>query len=84
MAINLRYATKTALLLAVRDAYKKSSGVETLRLANKLKSHIDSGDFTIAEIRSAFGFNVAQYSAFIDRLTTKATAMQTVLTAVGE
>jgi len=84
MALSLKYATHTQALSALREAYKLSTGQETLRLATKLKTYIDAGDFTDSDIQSAFGLSVAQLAQFKARVAANANSHASIKSAVGE
>ena len=84
MALNLKHATKTQLADAFRERYKRSSQVECARLATWLLNHIDAGDFTDAQVQSAFGLTTPQYNAMKTRFTNLRTAYNAVLAAQGE
>lgn len=84
MALNLKHAAKTQLADAFRVRYKASSQVECARLATWLLNRIDAGDFTDAQVQTAFGLSAGQYTTLKTKFTNLRTAYNAVLAALGE
>lgn len=84
MALNLRHATPTQLAAAFRARYRSATQIECGRLAKWLLDHIDAGDFTDAQVQSAFGLTTPQYNAIKTRFTNLRTAYNALLAATGE
>lgn len=83
-ALTLRFANKNALAAAYRQAYKAASRDEAARLAKWLLDHIDAGDFTDAQVQSAFGLTAGQYTTLKTKWTNLRTAYNAVIAAQGE
>jgi len=84
MALNLKHATKAQLVQRLRERFKDASREEVWRMAAMLKSHYDAGDFTAAQLRSAFGMTAGQFSAFADKLLAWAKQWADLKAAEGE
>ena len=84
MPIDLKHANKSQLLAALRERYAASTGAETLRLAAKIKTHMDAGDITDADMRGAFGLSVAGWATAKSRITSHASTHATTKSARGE
>ena len=84
MAIELKYAAPEQALAALREAYKNSEGAEVLRLAAKLRFHMDAGDFTATQVRNAFGLSTSQWATLRAKLNSNASAHEATKNARGE
>lgn len=84
MALNLKHATKTQLVQRLRERFKAASREEVWRMAAMLKSHYDAGDFTAAQLRTAFGMTAGQFSTFADKLLVWANKWADLKAANGE
>lgn len=84
MALSLKHATKTQLAAAFRERYRNASSVECARLATWLLNRIDEGDFTDAQVQSAFGLTAGQYTQMKNRFTNLRIAYNAVIAAQGE
>ncbi len=84
MALNLHHATKAQLVQRLRERFKNASREDVWRMAAMLKSHYDAGDFTAAQLRSAFGMTAGQFSVFADKLLVWANKWADLKAAEGE
>ena len=79
-----QHATKADVLREFRRRFRDATGLEAARLAKKLKVLYVAGDITNAQIRTAFGFDAAQLTAFLTRVDAKAAAYDTIIAQAGE
>ena len=68
-AFVLQQQTKAQYLTWLRLRYQQSAGAGTCRIAHRMLKHIADNDCTVAEMRTAWGLSVANW-------TTKATELQ--------
>lgn len=84
MALNLKHQTAAQLAARFRERFRGASKEEAARMATWLLNRIDEGDFTDAQVRSAFGLTVTQYNNLKTRMGTLRANWQAVQTAQGE
>ena len=85
MALTLRYQTKTQLLTRLREKYKSSSKQQLAKLAAWLYDRYVDGDFTAAQIRTAFGLDTtAKWDAFRTKIQTLRDQYVAIDGTVGE
>lgn len=84
MALNLVHQTPTQLAARFRAKYRDASGIEQAKMATWLLARITDGDFTDAQVRTAFGLTTQQYSAMKTRMTTLRDQWAAVQAARGE
>ena len=84
MALNLKHQTRAQFAAKFRAAYKTAKGAEAAKLAAWLIGKIESGDFTDAQVQSAFGLTAPQYAAQKARMTTVRDQYNAVIAAAGE
>jgi len=68
MAITLRHQTAEQFAARLRERYRNSSKEECARLATWLYDSYQAGDFTALQLRTAFGMNTTQFSAFVVKI----------------
>ncbi len=84
MALVLKHQTKAELAARFRERFRNASKEEAARMATWLLNHIEAGDFTDAQVRSAFGLTVTQYNNTKTRMSTLRANWQAVQAAQGE
>lgn len=84
MALNLKYQTAAQFADRLRFRYLKSSKLECARIAKWILDHIDAGDFTDTQVRTAFGLTNPQYTTLKSKWTNLRTAYNAVAAAAGE
>lgn len=82
--MNLQHATKTQLLERFRGRFATTTQHEVWRLAAFVKSLINAGDVTVAELRAAFNLNVNQINVLAAKLDGYATRYYELKSAAGE
>lgn len=80
--IALKHQTKAQFVARLRERYRTAKAGELAVLATWLVNHLDAGDITIAEIRTAFG--LTQANALITRARTLKDRAAGVAAAQGE
>ena len=58
------HATKAQYAAAIRQAYRDATKEESWRLAYKIYSRYQAGDFTAAQLAAAFGITVGKLNTF--------------------
>lgn len=84
MALNLKHQTAAQLAARFRAKYRDASGIDQAKMATWLLAHITAGDFTDAQVRSAFGLTSQQYTNMKARMTTLRDQWAAVQAARGE
>ena len=84
MALVLKHQTAAQLAARFRERYRNDSKEEAARMATWLLNRIEAGDFTDAQVRSAFGLTVTQYNNLKTRMSTLRANWQAVQAAQGE
>lgn len=84
MALNLKHQTGAQLAARFRERFRNASKEEAARLATWLLSRIEAGDYTDAQVRSAFGLTVTQYNSIKTRMSTLRANWLAVQSAQGE
>ena len=85
MALTLKYQTKAQLLTRLRERYRTLSKHELAKLAAWLYDRYVAGDFTAAQIRTAFGLDTAaKWDAFRTKIQTLRDQYVAIDGAVGE
>ena len=84
MALVLKHQTAAQLAARFRERYRNASKEEAARMATWLLNRIEAGDFTDAQVRSAFGLTVTQYNNLKTRMSTLRANWQAVQAAQGE
>lgn len=80
----LVHQTKAQFAARWRAKFRAASREEACRMAAWLLDRIDAGDFTDAQVRTAFGLTTTQYNNLKTRLTSMRTAWQALQQAAGE
>ena len=70
MPISLQHQTAAQFADRLVRRFKAASQFEKGRLATWLYDRYQAGDFTAAQLRTAFGMNVTQFNAFVTRIQT--------------
>lgn len=68
MALNLQHQTAAQFVARFRAAYRNANKDKAARMAAWLYDRVQAGDITAAQIRTAFGFTAAQFTAFQSRI----------------
>ena len=68
MALTLNHQTKQEFANRLREKYQNSTREETARIAHKLYEWYAAGDITKEQVKSAFGFDEAQWITFRDKV----------------
>jgi glutathione S-transferase len=85
MALTLKYQTKAQLLTRLRERYRTLSKHELAKLAAWLYDRYVDGDFTAAQIRTAFGLDTqAKWDVFRIKIQTLRDQYVAIDGAVGE
>lgn len=84
MALILVHQTPAQLAARLRVRYKAAVGDDCARIATWLLGHIEAGDFTDAQVRTAFGLTAGQWTTLKAKMTSLRTAWQATIAAVGE
>jgi len=85
MALTLRYQTKAQLLARLRERYRTLSKHELAKLAAWLYDRYVAGDFTAAQIRTAFSLDTtAKWDAFRTKIQALRDQYVAIDGAVGE
>lgn len=84
MALQLNHQTIAQLVTRFRERFRNASKDECARLATWLLNRIEAGDFTDAQVRSAFGLTVTQYNNLKTRMGTLRANWVAVQAAQGE
>lgn len=84
MSLTLKHQTAAQLAARFRARFRAARRDEACRMAAWLLDRIDAGDFTDAQVRTAFGLTVTQYNNLKTRLTSMRAAWQSLQQAAGE
>ena len=84
MGLNLVHQTPAQLAARFRAAYRDATRERAAKMAWCLIERIVSGDFTDAQVRSAFGLTSTQYTAMKTRMTALHDQYAAILAAKGE
>jgi len=84
MALALKYQTAAQFADRLRARYLKAKREECARIAKWILDHIDAGDFTDTQVRTAFGLTTNQYNTLKTKWTNLRTAYNAVMAAQGE
>lgn len=84
MALNLKYQTTQEFANRLRERYRTSDKEECARLAAWLYDHYQAGDFTAAQLRTAFGMDTTQFQTFVTKVQTLRDHWLAVQAAQGE
>ena len=84
MALNLQHQTAAQFVARFREAYRDANKERLGKLATFLYDRVQQGDITQAQIRTAFGFTLAQYNAFVTRITALRDHYVAIQQATGE
>ena len=82
--LNLQHQTPAEFVARLRERYRNSSREECARLASWLYDHYQSGDFTGAQLRAAFGMDATQFNNFVTKVQALRTHWLAVQEAQGE
>ena len=80
----LRFFDLSALVARVRELFRNGEAERLCEIARWILARINAGDLTDLQVRNAFGLTAGQYNALKNRITTLATALNTVRGARGE
>ena len=84
MALILKHQTVEAFVARVRAAYRDGDPTTVIKIARFIIARIQAGDFTDAQVRSAFGLTVTQWNTLKTKMTNLIAADTAVKTATGE
>lgn len=84
MALKLRHVAVPKLLARFREKYANSTGLETLRLAEWLRNHIDDGSFTEKQVVVAFDVPASDTAQFKSRMRALQAQSKTLKDLKGE
>lgn len=82
--LTVQQQTAAQFATRLREYYRSSSQIECARVATWILNHIDAGDVTDAQVRTAFGLTVNQYTTLKTKMTDLRTAYNAALAAQGE
>ena len=82
--LSTEYITKAELADAIREKYREGDKDDILKIARWIRSRIQAGDFTEAQVRNVFGLTQAQWNAFKVRLQSYEEALAVIEGASGE
>lgn len=68
MPLQLNHQTAAQFVARFRAAYRDANKDRAAKMAAWLYDRVQAGDITAAQIRTAFGFTAAQYTAFQTRI----------------
>jgi adenosine/AMP kinase len=84
MALILKHQSVEAFVAKVRAAYRDGNPETLLKIARFLTARVQAGDITVAQVRTAFGLNAAQWTTLRDKMLALIAADNAVQSAVGE
>lgn len=84
MPLILKHQTVEQFVARVRAAYRDSDKDRLIQIARFIIGGIQAGNFTDAQVRSAFGLNVTQWNNLKTKMQNYIAAHNTVQSAVGE
>ena len=84
MALILKHQSVDAFVTRVRAAYRDGNREVLVKIARFILARIQAGDFTDAQVRTAFGLNTTQWNNLKTRMQNLITADNTLISAVGE
>lgn len=84
MDISLKHQTREQFLARLRQEFAASERERCVYLGGRVLSWVQAGDLTDAECRAAWGKTVGQWNALKAAMQSRATARNTVRSAVGE
>lgn len=84
MALNFQHQTAAQFVARFREAYRTANRERAAKLAAWLYDRVTAGDITPAQIRTAFGFSAAQFTAFQTRVQALRDHYVAVQQAAGE
>jgi len=84
MPLNLRHQTVAQFATRLREHYRSASKEDCARIATWVLTHIDNGDMTELQVRTAFGLTVAQWATLKAKFTPLRTQWQSIQGARGE
>jgi hypothetical protein len=80
----LKYAAKTDIVSALREAYRTDTDWELCKLANVLVQYYQAGIFTAAQFQNAFGITAAQWTTLVGIVQGYNTTYNNVMAALGQ
>ena len=80
----LRFFDLSGLVARVRELFRNGEAERLCEIARWILNRTNAGDLTDLQVRNAFGLTAGQYNALKTRITTLATALDTVRGARGE
>lgn len=83
-AVTLQCQTAAQFATRFREAYRRSSGFDSARLAAWIIGMINGGFITDAQVRTAFGLTTTQYTTSKATLTAVSDAYNTTNTTAGQ
>ena len=84
MALDLKHQTPAQFVARFRAAYRNANKDKAARMAAWLYDSVQAGDITAAQIRTAFGFTAAQFTAFQTRILALRDHYNAIQQAAGE
>lgn len=84
MALDLKHQTPAQFVARFRAAYRTASKDKAAKMAAWLYDRVQAGDITAAQIRTAFGFTAAQFTAFQTRILALRDHYNAIQQAAGE
>ena len=70
MALDLHHQTPAEFAARLVARFKAASQLDKGRIATWIYDHYQAGDFTAAQLRTAFGMTTTQFTAFVTRIQT--------------
>jgi hypothetical protein len=80
----LKYAAKTDIVTALREAYRNYTDWELCKLSNVLVQYYQAGAFTAAQFQAAFGITAAQWTTLVGIVQGYNTTYNNVMAALGQ
>jgi hypothetical protein len=84
MALNLQHQTPAQFAAYLRERYRNAKRDDVARLAKWILDHLEAGDFTDLQFRTAFGLTSGQWTTLKAKMTTLRTNYEAVQAAAGE
>jgi hypothetical protein len=84
MALDLHHITADEFANRLRTRYKAAQGDDCARIATWILNHLEKGDFTDAQLRTAFALTAGQWTTLKTKLTALRGNWLAVKSAAGE
>jgi len=83
-SVSIEYASKTEIAAYFRIRYRDGPPDEVVRIARWIRRRIASGEFTVTQVRNAFGLTLTQWNTLAAKMAVMADALDVVEAAKGE